>query len=445
MRSPGLCPKSSRARRHGGFALAIKHGEFVSLKQLTHMATEYGSVKQLELIRCGTPGVTGGNREGSQLRRLPNPFRNSESTTQGTSRVDEQRACGRCGENEHFRRVCPNTRRDFCWDCGRVGVLTRVLPSECLGKWRSSPPEPECNGDERSIGPTPANPPLRVHGGLIMAAIEVGRRCVDDTVDTGASRSFASESFTNLVARAGEVRDVVTRIPLADRSCLDVTKLWRTPVTLAGTTVLSPMLVMPTKFDRVILGMDFLKTAGTRVRCGQATLDLQPEPQAVGDPLLLPVLIPPRDDRGDLGTARQGGPEVLSPTPTLATATTDDTGIPLRMEAGQHDEERQIIPLSLGQQGFIDQELALFESLQGVSHVAEHRIVMRDDKPLKQRYYPRNPAMQHVIDTQVNELLLGRSPGIGLCITNVICLSGEDSPQSYPFPCGVEPSSPVFR
>jgi len=155
---------------------------------------------------------------------------------------------------------------------------------------------------------------------------------VDATVDTGASRSFASESFTNLVARAGEVRDVVTRIALADRSCLDITKLWRTPVTLAGTTVLLPMLVMPTMLDRVILGMDFLKTAGTRVRCGQ------PEPQAVGDPLLLPVLIPPRDDRGEavrpvkfkvqLGTARQGGPEVLSPTPTRATAATDDTGIP---------------------------------------------------------------------------------------------------------------------
>jgi len=75
------------------------------------------------------------------------------------------------------------------------------------------------------------------------------------------------------------------------------------------------------------------------------------------------------------------------------------------MEAGEHDEERLIVPLSLGQQSFIDRELALFESLQGVSHVPEHRIVMRDDKPLKQRYYPRNPAMQHVIDTQVDELL----------------------------------------
>jgi len=81
--------------------------------------------------------------------------------------------------------------------------------------------------------------------------------------------------------------------------------------------------------------MDFLRTAKTRVRCGQATLNLQPEPQAVGDPLLLPVLILPRNDRGEgvrpvefkvqLGTASQGGAEVLSPTATRATATTNDT------------------------------------------------------------------------------------------------------------------------
>jgi len=32
-------------------------------------------------------------------------------------------------------------------------------------------------------------------------------------------------------------------------------------------------------------------------------------------------------------------------------------------------------------------------------------IISRDDKPLKPRYYPRNPAMQSVIDTQVDELL----------------------------------------
>ncbi|KAM8701580.1 hypothetical protein ACLKA7_005234, partial [Drosophila subpalustris] len=54
---------------------------------------------------------------------------------------------------------------------------------------------------------------------------------------------------------------------------------------------------------------------------------------------------------------------------------------------------------------FLEAELALVEGLQGVSHIAEHKILLRDDKPLKQRYYPKNPAMQRVIDEQMNELI----------------------------------------
>jgi len=50
-------------------------------------------------------------------------------------------------------------------------------------------------------------------------------------------------------------------------------------------------------------------------------------------------------------------------------------------------------------------ELTLFKELRGVSHGAEHRIIMRDDKPLKKNY-PRNPGMQSVIEAQVDELLL---------------------------------------
>ncbi|XP_043064078.1 uncharacterized protein LOC122320067 [Drosophila ficusphila] len=310
------------------YRLYIKRSEFMTLKQLTCMATEYESVKQLESTRNRTPGATTESDEGSQIRRPPNPFRDSEPTT------------------------------------------------------------PTGHATHRMIG-------QGIHGGLITATIKVGGKWVDATVDTVASRSFASESFTNLAASAGEVRDVVTRIALADRSCLDVTKLWRTPVTLAGTTVLLPMLVMPTMLDRVILGMDFLKTAGTRVHCGEATLELQPEPQVAGDPLLTPVLMPWRDKRREavypgesrvqLGTASQGEVEVLGPAPKRAATAPNEVEVSAGTEAKQHDEEQQITPLSPRQKGFIDREVALFEILQGVSHVAEHRIVMRDDKPLKLR------------------------------------------------------------
>ncbi|KAH8236065.1 hypothetical protein KR032_000973, partial [Drosophila birchii] len=54
---------------------------------------------------------------------------------------------------------------------------------------------------------------------------------------------------------------------------------------------------------------------------------------------------------------------------------------------------------------FLEQDLRKFENLAGVSHIAEHRIVMHNDRPIKQRYFPRNPAMRAVIDKQIDELL----------------------------------------
>ncbi|KAH8252069.1 hypothetical protein KR032_003263, partial [Drosophila birchii] len=47
----------------------------------------------------------------------------------------------------------------------------------------------------------------------------------------------------------------------------------------------------------------------------------------------------------------------------------------------------------------------VFERMQGVSNAATHKIYLTDDKPIKQRNYPRNPKQQAIIDEQVNELL----------------------------------------
>ncbi|XP_043063798.1 uncharacterized protein LOC122319963 [Drosophila ficusphila] len=54
---------------------------------------------------------------------------------------------------------------------------------------------------------------------------------------------------------------------------------------------------------------------------------------------------------------------------------------------------------------FLERELSRFNNIANVSHIAEHKIVMRHDRPIKQRYYPRNPAMRAVIDQQMDELI----------------------------------------
>jgi len=102
---------------------------------------------------------------------------------------------------------------------------------------------------------------------------------VDATVDTGASRSFASEGYVRTVARPEEMQEIITTIALADRSSLAVKQLWRTRW--------MPFLVMPTMLNRVILGMDFLAAMGTQIQCGEATLKVKLSPSAE-DPRLRP-------------------------------------------------------------------------------------------------------------------------------------------------------------
>ncbi|XP_017466911.1 PREDICTED: uncharacterized protein LOC108359521 [Rhagoletis zephyria] len=96
----------------------------------------------------------------------------------------------------------------------------------------------------------------------------------------------------------------------------------------------------------MILGMDFLSKRGIVV-----TLDGQP-------------LNPDTSPR---------------PTPTLCCLTE---------RAHLNEEQNQELT------HFLDHNKTLFSKITGPSTAAEHTITLRYNQPLKQRYYPRNPAMQ---------------------------------------------------
>lgn len=56
-------------------------------------------------------------------------------------------------------------------------------------------------------------------------------------------------------------------------------------------------------------------------------------------------------------------------------------------------------------QTLLNNELQRFETIKGPSDVTQHVITMKHTIPLRQRYYPRNPAMQELINHQIDELL----------------------------------------
>lgn len=53
---------------------------------------------------------------------------------------------------------------------------------------------------------------------------------------------------------------------------------------------------------------------------------------------------------------------------------------------------------------FLRKEIQSFESIEGAATVNPHRIIMKHNIPIKQRYMPRNPAMQEIINEEIDEL-----------------------------------------
>lgn len=54
---------------------------------------------------------------------------------------------------------------------------------------------------------------------------------------------------------------------------------------------------------------------------------------------------------------------------------------------------------------FLAEELKKFDQVKGITNLEEHTIKLLNKVPIKQRHYPRNPAMQKVIDDEVDRML----------------------------------------
>ncbi|KAL7726291.1 hypothetical protein ACLKA6_008470 [Drosophila palustris] len=449
------------------YKLYVRRQDFSTLGQLTQMAAEYESVKGQRAASAGrnqnpSPASVGRHRNpfksspesavepggGTPALPAPNDATNQMLTQDGVPRFNPRRACHKCAQEGHFARECPNASGSGRRQCARDPAL-------------------RC--------------PLVVEGGRIIATVEIGGSPMPATIDTGATRSFMSEDCVRKWAIQGEARDVQSRIRLADGSTLEVRRMLRVDVGMAGDVISMPMLIMPSMLDHVILVMDFLCAMGATVRCGNAKLILETVPlpgtgptepavRAQGGLHSFPSVEGGEPTRRGTRRRRMGSPRSrvslgadqartneLARVPPgeldasrVATMAENETRTPVdRKEKGgtpgfafhrspagprvvsspggvtmESPSERAMVevgtdvedespdeevewPAGLEPelQEFLETELALFDGLKGVSHIAEHRIRLKDDKPLKQRYYPKNPAMQRVIDEQVDELI----------------------------------------
>ncbi|XP_064555189.1 uncharacterized protein LOC135440114 [Drosophila montana] len=293
-------------------------------------------------------------------------------------------------------------------------------------------------------------------GGRVVATIKIGEEEYAATLDTGATRSFISGACEAKVAKNVEIREAQTRIRPADGSGLDVARMMHAEISLAGRTIGVPLLIMASMVDQVIQGMDFLHAIGTRIRCGDSEMTLRtperlgiregatgcpaeaiPEARVPVEPRLHSnVSKMPLVARSD-NTGVPKGPGVRVKGQALTEVSSGgirglrvDQHLKARCWEGWMDPAGRRINHAPQKESGISHEVSSGEGcgeegpnsehsryeakpagasgggvgairgLKGESHIASHRIVMKDNEPIKQRYYPRNPVMQRVIGEQ---------------------------------------------
>src|SRR5580765_6680025 len=184
--------------------------------------------------------------------------------------------------------------------------------------------------------------PIRIHGTRYHALL-----------DTGSEISFINQPTADQTRIWGFESDhQPSQVQLADGATTCIPGTVSLPVYINGRTYHHAFSVLPTLDSPVLIGADLWARTGISI----------PPPR------------PPRPARETPKCGVTGG---------LAPRTVD--------------EEQRLTT-------FLAEELAEFDNVHGLTDRTQHRIRLRNPTPIKQRYRPRNPAMQAVIDKEVEEM-----------------------------------------
>jgi len=222
-------------------------------------------------------------------------------------------------------------------------VLLYVRQDRCANERMPSPGKRAAGRGEKRVGPADLDITFSPRP---MADISIFGRRYKALLDSGSMKSFISTAVEGH-CYANHYRSQGTGIPirLANGAETSVDAWYNIPVEIGKVKTVQQFGVMPDLTVDVLVGVDILAQLG--------------------------IGIPPPPKRSK---------------PCAAVCTTSHGG---EAEAFQR---------------FLATELPKFDSIRGPTDLTEHKIRLKTDLPIKQRYRPRNPAMQRVIDDEVREM-----------------------------------------
>ncbi|XP_036347166.1 uncharacterized protein LOC118756514 [Rhagoletis pomonella] len=437
---------------HPDYLLYIRRRDFTTLSELLTLAEEYeciheGHRRTTETSRREVARyVTGDNPvrtttqpdESSYRTSLVRTTQHHPPVTPHRSATDTQRrdlsrnqsfdpnnVCRRCGQEGYYARRCRNAPKIFCWECGRANVRTIECCRRRQGNGGGAPPRTRRGEPTEPSAEIPIT--MRQDHGRLYALVHLGGELVEAVIDTGASKCFISTTLAEYMATvgSGERITVALEIHMADGTSSNTFEAMRIEVRLGQAMHHAVLYIMPGAIDDLILGLDTLGSMGAVVSCGGQQVVLtepttQPAPSATSQTtedntsLAVSNTIPPRTAKRNHRRKGRSRSEKVNRVDHDEPSGSVDKRTSAEMPHSNHTGEATRI------RDFLAEELQKFETMSGVANVAEHRIIMTDDRPIKQRYFPRNPATQAIINAEIDELL---SKG---------CIEPSCSPHSAP-------------
>jgi hypothetical protein len=286
-------------------------------------------------------------------------------------RYDKDTCCWSCGKPGHNAKECRSQRQIFCSGCGKLGVLSRNC---CMSGSR---------GKRESLGA--AGDHDREDNRLYVNATISGKEWVC-LIDTGSTNTYMNKEAYEICKAQGAMEKRMERdVVLADgtRTTVDTTVL--VDMQVKGATIKHWVRVLPAAAGTII-GMDVLRRAGMAITWAGDT-DTLTSNQSVHE----------RHEQNE-----QPVPEEIEDKETSKETPNSPKDVTDRKPTGEQvmsPEQEQAL------RAMLERQFQLCEQSPKGNTWVEHRIKLKHKEPIKQKYYPRNPKQQEIIDTHVKDML----------------------------------------
>lgn len=286
-------------------------------------------------------------------------------------------SCWNCNGADHRFSECPQPRSHFCYRCGEKGVTVKSCP-RCRNKGSHPtptasiiseiPPDDQTQDQDTSSHSGTAVGSIFNRDARWYLPIKVQDTEVMGLIDTGASRSYISSQTWRRLSKLGCTLQAPRRTHVTLANGYQVELQGETEITtrVGSVDIKLEFSILPELHVPMILGKDSLTALRMQIDAGNETYHIGSEDSNIWRKFV-----------------------TFKPT----------AGLDVPSLAFLSDVQRTTA------HDFIEEEMKKFHSVKGRTDLAEHKIEVTTQEPIRQWNYRMSPVLQEATITETKEML----------------------------------------